>query len=234
MAVFVLVHGAFHGGWCWQRLTPLLRAAGHEVYTPTLSGLGDRRHLVHPRITALTHAEDVVNLFYFEDLRDVVLVGHSYAGVVIAKAAESLAERLRRLVFLDAVVIHHSEIYFEARTREMREGAQRGAREQGFGWLMPPRPVADFGITVPADVAWVEPRLTPQPLATMSESIDLRRFYELTTPRTYIHCRRYGLAAHADRASALGWQRIDLDAEHDLMITEPQRLARVLLDLERT
>jgi pimeloyl-ACP methyl ester carboxylesterase len=231
MTAFVLVHGAFHGGWCWQRVVPLLRAAGHDVYCPTLTGLGERRHLAGPRVTALTHALDVANLIEFEDLRDAVLVGHSYAGVVISKALESVQERVRQLVYLDAIVLRHGEVYADTRPPEWRERTFRTAKEQGFGFLIPPPAPATFGVVDPADVVWVEPRLTPQPLATMSEPVDLRRFYELSTPRTYIHCTAFDLALHAERASALDWPRIDLDAAHDLMVTEPQRLADLLQEL---
>jgi pimeloyl-ACP methyl ester carboxylesterase len=232
MTAFVLVHGAYHGGWCWQRVAPLLRAEGHDVYCPTLTGLGDRRHLAAPRVTALTHALDVANLMEFEDLRDAILVGHSYAGVVISKALESVHDRVRQAVYLDAIVLHSGEVYADTRPPEWRERTYRNASEHGFGFLIPPPAPAFFGVTEPADVAWVQPRLTPQPLATMSEPVDLHRFYELSTPRTYVHCSAFDLVLHADRASALGWSRIDLDAQHDLMVTEPQRLAQLLLEVE--
>lgn len=231
MAVFVLVHGAYHGGWCWSRTTPLLRCAGHDIYTPTLTQLGERRHLVGPRVTALTHALDVANLIEFEDLREVVLVGHSYAGVVISKALEYVSERVRCLVYLDAVVLHSGEVYADTRPPEWREKMFASAAERGFGFLIPPPPASAFGVNDLDDAAWVEARLTPQPLATMSEPVDLRRFYELSTPRTYIHCSRFDLHLHAERARALGWPRLDLDAEHDLMITEPERLASLLVDI---
>src|SRR5437763_6310667 len=102
MATYVLVHGAWHGGWCWQRVTPLLRAAGHEVYTPTLTGLGERAHLGTPDVGLATHVEDIVTMLEYEDLTDVVLVGHSYAGMVITGVAHAVPSRLTHLVYLDA------------------------------------------------------------------------------------------------------------------------------------
>src|SRR5438128_128006 len=105
MATFVLVHGAWHGGWCWKRVTPLLRAAGHEVYATTLTGLGERVHLASPNVGLALHVQDVVGVLEYEDLRDVILVGHSYGGIVISGVADRVPERLRHLVYLDALVL---------------------------------------------------------------------------------------------------------------------------------
>lgn len=104
MATYVLVHGAWHGGWCWQRVTPLLRAAGHEVFTLTLTGLGERSHLANPEIDLNTHIQDVVNVLEYEDLRKVILVGHSYGGMVITGVTDRAAERLAHVVYLVARV----------------------------------------------------------------------------------------------------------------------------------
>ena len=101
MATFVLVHGMWHGGWCWQKVTPLLRAAGHDVYTPTLTGLGERRHLRSAEIDLNTHVQDVVNVFEYEDLRDVILVGHSFGGTLASVIAEKIPDRIAHLVNLD-------------------------------------------------------------------------------------------------------------------------------------
>ena len=102
MATFVLVHGAWHGGWCWKKVAPLLRSAGHEVYTPTLTGLGERDHLLTRDIGLDTHIQDIVNVLEYEELTQVVLVGHSYGGMVVTGVAERAHERLRQLVYLDA------------------------------------------------------------------------------------------------------------------------------------
>ncbi|MBV9253581.1 MAG: alpha/beta fold hydrolase, partial [Actinobacteria bacterium] len=107
MATFVLVHGAWHGGWCWRKLTPLLRAAGHEVFTPTLTGLGERSHLGHPDVGLATHVGDVAQVLWYEDLSNVVLVGHSYGGLVIGGVADQAPGRLKHLVYLDAFVPEH-------------------------------------------------------------------------------------------------------------------------------
>src|SRR5262245_14863398 len=128
MATFVLVHGAWHGGWCWQRVSPLLRARGHEVFAPTLTGLGERSHLLTREIGLETHVADVVNAIRWEDLTDVVLCGHSYGGMVISGAADRMADRVRSLVYLDAFVPADGQSIFDFMTAERAEGFRDGAR----------------------------------------------------------------------------------------------------------
>jgi pimeloyl-ACP methyl ester carboxylesterase len=117
MSTFVLVHGSWHGGWCWRKVTPLLRLAGHEVYTPTLAGLGEHAHTLSREVNLETHIMDVVNLMQFEDLKDVILVGHSMGGMVIAGAANASPDRIRQLVYLDAVTPSDGQSLFDCPTR---------------------------------------------------------------------------------------------------------------------
>src|SRR5215831_5722049 len=137
MATFVLVHGAWHGGWCWKKVTPLLRAAGHEVYTPTLTGLGERVHLASPKVDLTTHIQDVVNVLDYEDLHEVVLVGHSYGGVVIAGVADRVPSRVGHLVYLDAGVPHNGEGYLDL-LPNLRALIEEDSRLNGDGWRVPP------------------------------------------------------------------------------------------------
>src|SRR5713226_3251144 len=133
MATFVLVHGAWHGGWCWKKLAPLLRAAGHEVYTPTLTGLGERAHLLSRSVNVDTHAQDVLGVLACEDLREVTLVGHSYAGLLLPVIANAAADRLRQLVYLDAAVAASGLALF-GRYPETRAQVAEAVRTAGEGW----------------------------------------------------------------------------------------------------
>lgn len=186
MAIFVLVHGAWHGGWCWQRVAPLLRAAGHEVFTPTLTGLGERSHLVNSSIDLNTHVQDVVNVLEFEDLRDVVLVGHSYGGMVITGMSERAANRLRHVVYLDAFIPRHGQALLDLVSPEFREAVQQQA--QATGGVMPPFPVQEYRIFAAEDVRWVEPKLVPHPFKTVATPVSLTNPATLAVPKTYVYC----------------------------------------------
>jgi pimeloyl-ACP methyl ester carboxylesterase len=165
MARFVLVHGAWHGGWCWKKVTPLLRAAGHAVYTPTLMGLGERVHLLSPDIDLATHITDIVNVIEYEDLHEVILVGHSDAAMVITGVAQCVPGRLAHLVYLDALFPMEEDRSWAALVRRHQPAiaamADAQIRESGERWLLPP-PSGEmlFGITDPTDWEWVRSRLT--------------------------------------------------------------------------
>jgi pimeloyl-ACP methyl ester carboxylesterase len=227
---FVLVHGAWHGGWCWKKVAPLLRADGHQVYTPTLTGLGERRHLASPQVNLSTHIQDVGALLEFEDLHDVVLVGHSYAGFVIAGVAAQARARLGHLIFLDAFLPEDGKRMTDYNPEGLNEVVQR----QGDGWRLPlPFPLAELGVSDPADVAWETPRITDQPFATFTEPlklpadslVGLRRSYLLTT-----HGEPFEPAA--TRATAAGFNVSAMtDAGHMVMVTRPRELAARLVEL---
>jgi pimeloyl-ACP methyl ester carboxylesterase len=231
MATFVLVHGALCGGWCWKRVTPLLRAAGHEVYVITLTGLGERAHLAHPEIDLDTHIQDIVKVIDYEELIDVVLVGHSYGGMVISGVAELVAPRLAHLVYLDARIPRDGETMRDGFAPDMWTAYMTGVRTAGDGWRVPvpdlgPHP---WGITDPDDVRWVLSKLTPQPLATWVEPMRLGNQQAAGLPRTFIHCTE-GSAPHVSRArGAPGWQFLELATGHMAMITAPRELADLLL-----
>jgi len=236
MSTFVLVHGGWHGGWCWRKVTPLLRAGGHEVYTPTLTGLGERVQLANPGIDLAVHAKEVAALLEYEDLRDVVLVGHSLGGAVITSAADVAAHRLRRLVYLDAFVPEVGQSVFDLMPAPRRESFEQQARDHGQGWLVPldwDAALDGWGITDPADREWMRPRLSPQPLAVFQQAraggADLSGL-----PSSYLHCLRNPTVAtfqpFADRAVAnpATWSLHQLDAWHDAMVTVPGQLAGLL------
>ena len=170
MATFVLVHGAFHGGWCWRKVTARLRASGHEVFTPTLTGLGERTHLASPAVDLSTHVRDVANLMEWEELSDVTLVGHSYAGMVITGVADRVPYRLASLVYLDAVLPGDGQSALDLQPPERRESILEDVAANG-GWLWPARSAEFYGVRDPGKQAWVDDKCTPQPFHTLFERL---------------------------------------------------------------
>lgn len=231
MATFVLVHGAFHGGWCWQRLTPYLQAAGHLVYTPTLTGLGERSHLLSPTINLTCHTQDVVNLVLYEDLEGVILVGHSYAGMVISGVADQCAARISRLVYLDAFVPENGETALDQwLDRSWLKIPKMPTSPEG--WYIPtPSPEA-MGVTDTEDAAWLAARMVPHPVNTQTEKLLLVNKAAESIPRTYILCSvnspEMGKAVDRIKNHPLG-QILTLETGHDAMITAPKEVAALLI-----
>lgn len=232
----VLVHGAWHGGWCWAQTARLLTAAGHRVFAPSLSGLGDRAHLFAPGIGLATHVDDIVRLVEFEDLQDFVLVGHSYAGSVITGAGDRLRKRVAHYVYLDAVVPPddvHSWRWADALSERVREERIAAINGPGGGLMLPTPPASVFGIRREADRAFVDARLTPMPAATFVERITLEAGGTQGLPRTYIAAVDpvyRGLQSVAERIRREpGWHFEEIRAGHDVMIDAPQALAQRLI-----
>jgi pimeloyl-ACP methyl ester carboxylesterase len=204
------------------------------VYTPTLTGLGERRHLAHRGITLATHVEDVVNVYAFEDLEHTVLVGHSYGGMVITGVAGRIPHRIAHLVYLDAFVPQPGESLFDLLPPEVAARTREGVED---GWLLPypSRPDAPlYGVTDPDDVAWLRSKLVPQPLGTFSEGVNYTEPLEgQAFTRTYIVARAAIIfRVFADRVrDNPAWRSLEIDTGHDIMVTEPEALSRHLLDL---
>lgn len=239
MATFVLVHGEFEGGWCWQRVARRLRAKGHEVHTPTLSGSGDRAHLLSREIGLQTHVEDVCARIEMEDLRDVIVVGHAYGGAVVTGVGDRLSARIARVVYLDAAAPGHGQ----ASTGALAEGTEDKIAELAAGeeWLMPPLPLEVLGIAEPDDIAWVQPRLRSHPLRSLEEPLHLQHGDAPPSfPVTYVvHTDKaamiemFGadpLQPFVAKAKRLGWRLVEIDAGRDAMITHPDRVTQVLLE----
>lgn len=225
---YVLVHGMWHGGWCWRKVAPLLAAEGHEVVTPTLTGLGDRAHLLHEGINLATHVTDVAAVLEMEDLTDVILVGHSYAGMVITGVAERCADRIRRFVYLDAMLPSRRASGFEVDTDAFREAVEKDARENGEGFKIAPRKPEAYGITDPDDVVWVASRLTPHPIGTLRDPVIASERVP-AIPSTYILCTQYGFGKTAEACRQKGWPVLEVDSGHDVMVTRPEALTALLL-----
>jgi pimeloyl-ACP methyl ester carboxylesterase len=230
---YVLIHGGGHGGWCYQRVAPLLRAAGHDVYAPSLTGLADRAHLLTPDTDLDTHITDVVSLLAYEDLTDVILVGHSYGGMVITGVADRAADRVGHLVYLDSAtpsngesLATHSKPFVDAQRPRM-------FTIDGVELIMAPSAaLARFlGITDPDDVAWVVERLTPHPWRTTTQPLRLTKEAALwKIPQTHIVCTASLPIRDVERIEKVADGRLwDIDTGHDLMLTEPRKTADLLL-----
>jgi pimeloyl-ACP methyl ester carboxylesterase len=233
MAIYVLVHGAWHGGWCWRSVSSELRAKGHEVWTPTMTGLGEREHLNPEAVDLQTHVTDIVKLLEFEDLHEVVLVGHSYGGMVVTGVASAVPERVRHLVYLDAFVPPAAGI---STFDMLGDAGARMASVAGALVPVPEPPLGDFGVTDAEDLAWLRSRMRPHPKACFAQGVEMPVPLE---QRSF--ARHYVLAAGAgptlfhsvaDRLRvAGGWQVSELPTGHDMMVTMPRELTHLLLSL---
>lgn len=232
MSTFVLVHGAWHGGWCWDRVAPRLREAGHDVHTPTLTGLSERAHFLSPQVGLDTHVEDIVRLLDILQLRDVVLVGHSYAGQVVTGVADRRADAVARRIYLDAFVGADGEAARDLLPESVARHWAEAATSLGFGWLVPVRSLSVLGVTEPSDVEWLTPRLTPHPWKTYTDPLRLTGAVD-EVPAAFVECVSWMrvFQAHADRARAAGWPVRELDTGHEAMVTAPKALTAALLEL---
>jgi pimeloyl-ACP methyl ester carboxylesterase len=230
MSTFVLVHGAWHGGWCWDRVAPRLVAAGHRVTTPTLTGLGERKHLAGAAVDLDVHVADIVNHIDFEGLSDIVLVAHSYAAFVAYGVAEQRAAAITRLVLLDGFVARDGETmadHLGERGPQYREAAAADP-----AYLMPAPPPAALGVTTADDLEWVRLRLTAQPVGTYLQPIALTGAVERITDRSYISCTTPALPVLEEsrrRIADAGWPIDELACGHDAMVAAPAALAALLL-----
>jgi pimeloyl-ACP methyl ester carboxylesterase len=230
MATFVLVHGTSCGGWVWQKLTPLLRAAGHEVFTPTLTGVGDRSHLLDCNVDLNTHITDITNLIEYEDLSDVVLVGHSYAGMVITGVAAKIPERLRLVFYLDAYLPDDGQSEADLWSADMRAGIL-GDIAAGRGVRQPPA-LAFLGITDEAMGNWLKVRLTPHPLACYNQAPPIGGVRSASLRKVFLHCTEGPttplFSTFASKAKDYGWETFELATGHAAMLTAPRELAAIL------
>lgn len=232
---FVLVHGAWHGGWCWTRVLPLLRIAGYTAHAVTLTGVGERAHLLNKEIRLATHIHDVLNLIRCEELDEVVLVGHSYAGMLITGVADILRREspglLRHLVYVDAVVPEPGESWSSQHPAEVIQTRLAAAQESG-GVAIPPPDAAVFGLEG-ADREWVNRRQTPQPVAVYQDTLMFDPGIVKSLPRTFIDCVEPALAVLAVMRRRVrtmpGWRVVELATGHDPMVSEPEKLTEVLL-----
>jgi len=229
---FLLVHGAWHGGWCWRRVADLLTARGHKVFTPTLTGLGERSHLMRPDIGLAIHIADVVNVIKWEGLEDVVLCGHSYGGFVVSGVAEQAEHAIASLVFLDAFIPKDGDRMVDVTAPATRDVIESAAKKGDMA--VPPRSAAMFQVNE-KDRAWVDAMCTPHPIGTMVDKIALSGARERVPRKAYIRAKSYpnpGFdAAYAKVKADSSWRLYDVPCGHDAMVDMPERLAEILLEL---
>jgi pimeloyl-ACP methyl ester carboxylesterase len=233
MSTFVLVHGAWHGGWCYKPVARLLRNAGHEVYTPTLTGLGERSHLMSPTIDLATHVKDIVNVFRWEELSDVVLAGHSYGGMVITGVADLVPDKIRSLVYLDAFVPSNGQSLIDFLPPDLQLGLRDDAKQHGDGYLMTPIPAEAFGVNR-KDAEWVDRMCVKHPLVCFEQKTSLTGAHARVSKHIYVLATDYPLkgtfAAVADRLRLdKKWNVLDLPCGHDLMLDMPKETADILI-----
>jgi pimeloyl-ACP methyl ester carboxylesterase len=222
VSTFVLVHGAWHGSWCWKRVRRELQRRGHDVFTPTLTGVADRSHLLTPEITLETHILDVANLIEWEELDQVVLCGHSYAGAVVAGVADRLPQRIRSLVYLDAFIPENDRGLWEKIPAERVQD----------GWKVHPITAEKFGVNA-ADQAWVDRQCTPQSIDCWLQPSRLNGDHARIATILYVLATGWGVGhppfhAHYSKALEQGWKTIEVKCGHDVMLDDPTRLTDIL------
>jgi pimeloyl-ACP methyl ester carboxylesterase len=236
MATYVLVHGGGHGGWCYQKVARILQAAGHVVYTPTLTGLAERAHLVSPAVDLDMHITDVVSLLTYEDLRDVILVGHSYGGMVVTGIADRAADRIGKLVYLDAANPTNGQSLVDVSGEHIGWTREFGKVVDGVELVLWPSTelAMALGLTSAEDLAWAEWRLTPHPWRCFEQPLKLENEAALwAIPQYHIVCTstvptRDPELIETARSEGRLWE---IDTGHDLMISEPAQVATALQEV---
>jgi pimeloyl-ACP methyl ester carboxylesterase len=225
---FLVCHGAWSAGWAWKKMHPLMQAAGHRLVTPSYTGLGERAHLANPSIDLETHIEDMLNVIKYEDLRDVVLLGHSYGGMVATGVADRARDRITQLIYLDAFVPRGGQSLFDL--NESGRGHLQEAAKKGDGWRVPPMQTPPD--TSPADVEWLAARRVHMPIKCFETKLTFQNG-EPTLPRSYIYATRitpadtFGQFAKRARSEA-GWRYHAIDASHSRNVTAPEALMALL------
>jgi len=221
---FLVCHGAWSGGWSWKKMHPLMQAAGHRLVTPTYTGLGERVHLASTAVGLETHIQDVLNVIQYDDLCDVVLIGHSYGGMVATGVADRSRERIAQLIYLDAFVPRDGQSLFDLNEPDV--DAMRAAAKAGEGWRVPPNPTPPD--TSAADLDWLTPRRVNMPIKCFEARLKLQHG-ETTLPRSYIYATRiapadpFGQFARRARGEP-GWRYFEIDASHTPNVTAPEAL----------
>jgi pimeloyl-ACP methyl ester carboxylesterase len=225
---FLVCHGAWSAGWAWKKMHPLMGAAGRRLVTPTYTGLGERDHLANPSIDLETHIQDILNVIKYEDLRDIVLIGHSYGGMVATGVADRARDRIVQLIYIDAFVPRHGQSLLDL--NEQARQRMLDAVKAGDCWRLPPNPPPPD--TPPADVEWLTERRVNQPFKCFAMPLQFHGG-ELTLPRSYVYAARATpadtfrpFAEHAKTAP--GWRYYEIDASHAPNVTAPEMLFSLL------
>jgi pimeloyl-ACP methyl ester carboxylesterase len=230
---FVLVHGAWHGGWCWVRVADRLRAAGHRVFTPTQTGLGERKHLLSKDITLATFTNDIANLIEAEELSNVILVGHSFGGLAVSGVADVMPDRIQRLVYLDSLIVEVGKSPLDAFPPEVIAARKKAAEETSGGLSLPVPSPSAFAVTDVKDAEWLKRRMTPHPFRTYTSALNIKGPVGNNLPRTYIACVSPIYAALEGVRQWVkaqqGWQWREIATGHDAMVIAPDELTAMLI-----
>jgi pimeloyl-ACP methyl ester carboxylesterase len=226
----VLVHGAWHGGWCYRRVADLLRGAGHRVYTPTLTGLGERSHLLGRSIDLSTHIADITNMIRCEDIQQIILVGHSYGGMVVTGVADAMTDRVSALVYLDAFLPTAGKSFHGIVPTEVAD-AQVHSASASNGLSVPPIPAAAFNVNE-GDRSWVDSLCTPHPLATLTQPIELTGSHARIAIKSYVLATKNPIQLFEGFARSMRNDRscvsYELPCGHDVMIDLPKETAAII------
>ncbi len=233
---YVLVHGAYGGGWIWRDVAEGLRKQGHRVVTPTQTGLGERSHLLSRQITVDTHIEDVANVIETDELTNIILVGHSYGGVAVTGVADRMTDRIRHIVYLDALIPENGETVFQTLPAGAPDARRKAAREQGGGVALPVPAAEGFPIPAGPGKDWFMRRLRPHPIGTYESVVTLKKPAGAGLPVTYVAYTNPALAAiepSRQRAKAkAGWKYMELPVPHDVEIPNPEKVIDLLAAID--
>ena len=228
MAIFVLVHGGYAGSWIWREVRKGLWQAGHEVYTPSLTGMGERVHLANPDIDLSVHIQDVVNEITFSDLKEVILVGYSYAGMVVSGVAEKIPERIAQMVYLDAWVPEDGQSAVDLVGPVAAEMAMQAVQAYGDGWKLYPTNLEDY------------PRMTPQPIKTGLEKLSRKNPAAGRLPKAFVYFTEDSaedlmlvpIIRFAEKVKDdPDWRYLEVRGDHLVVLSEPEKIVQVLLEL---
>jgi pimeloyl-ACP methyl ester carboxylesterase len=229
---FVLVHGAWYGGWCWEKVAQGLRAQGDTVSTPTCPGVGELAHLLSKDISLTTYITSITNHILYENVSDVILVGSGFGGVVISGVADRIPHLIKSLVYVDAMVLDSGSSVFESQPAAITKKRLEQVASSGKGIAIPTPPASSYGFLDQDTLAWVRPRMTPHPVGTYQEKLMLNNPLGNGRPRIYVDCIASPFEPLVEVKKGLkqqaGWQWVELNTHHDPMITEPRMLADFL------
>lgn len=231
---FLLIHGAWHGGWVWNEISEILRYHRYSVSTPTLTGLGEKKHLLSSKITIETFIEDVVNHIIFENLNNIILVGHSFAGSVISGVADRLKDRIQKLIYFDAMILIDGQKPFDITPKETVEQRIELAKKFGNN-ISIPAPSADaFGVFDIKKSLLLEEKLTPHPLSAFQSKLILKNEVGNGIPLSYIFCTKpvyKSLESSREVVRKMKWPIFELNAGHDAMLTHPKETLNLLMKI---
>jgi pimeloyl-ACP methyl ester carboxylesterase len=228
----VFVHGSCHGGWCWKKILPYFDSNEFNIYSPTLTGLGERSHLANETTDLYTHIEDILQVFKYEDLFDVILVGHSYAGMVISGVAEMIPDKIKLLIYLDAYIPQDGKTAFDLVPGLLDLYKGRIMQDQDKPWLVRSYTPVEFGLSDKKDIEWVEPKLVPMPWHTHTQPLVVHNKQTMKIPKAFITSAEFeGMFQRQNEEEKCKWDCYELKRGHYVMITAPEELSRIILNI---